>query len=58
VVAAVIGVLPALLSPGSQIPYGSLALTLSAVSLNGLVWTWLATRFALRGKLLDALRNE
>jgi len=58
VVAAVIGVLPALLSPGSQIPYGSLALTLSAVLLNGLVWTWLATRFALRGKLLDALRNE
>ncbi len=58
VVAAVIGVLPALLSPGSQIPYGSLALTLSAVLLNGLMWTWLATRFALRGKLLDALRNE
>jgi ABC-type antimicrobial peptide transport system permease subunit len=58
VLAAAIGVLPALLSPGSQIPYGSLALTLSAVLLNGLIWTWLATRFALRGKLLDALRNE
>lgn len=57
-VAAVLGVLPALLSPGSQIPYGSLAVTLSAVWLNGLVWTWLATRFALRGRLLDALRNE
>jgi putative ABC transport system permease protein len=58
VLAAVIGVLPALLSPGSQIPYASLAFTLAAVLANGLVWTWLATRFALRGRLLDALRNE
>jgi ABC-type antimicrobial peptide transport system permease subunit len=58
VAAAVIGVLPALLSPGSQIPYGSLGVTLLGVLLNGLLWTWLATRFALRGRLLDALRNE
>jgi putative ABC transport system permease protein len=57
-VAAAIGVLPALLSPGSQIPYSSLTLTLGAVLANGLLWTWLATRFALRGKLLDALRNN
>jgi putative ABC transport system permease protein len=56
--AAAIGVMPALLSPGSQIPYASLALTLAAILLNGLVWTWLATQFALRGKLLDALRNN
>ena len=58
VLAAAVGVLPALLAPGAQIPYGSLAVTLGAVLLNGLIWTWLATRFALRGKLLDALRNE
>ena len=58
IIAALIGVMPALLSPGSEIPYGSLALTLGAVLLNGLVWTWLATRVALRGRLLDALRNE
>jgi ABC-type antimicrobial peptide transport system permease subunit len=58
IIAAVIGVLPALLSPGSQIPFASLAVTLAAVLLNGLAWTWLATRFALRGRLLDALRNE
>ncbi|HWY76282.1 MAG TPA: FtsX-like permease family protein, partial [Verrucomicrobiae bacterium] len=57
-VAAAIGVLPALLSPGSQIPYSSLTLTLGAVLANSLLWTWLATRFALRGKLLDALRNN
>jgi hypothetical protein len=33
-------------------------MTLAAVLANGLLWTWLATRWALRGKLLDALRNE
>ncbi len=58
VIAAAVGVLPALISPGSQIPYASLALTLGAVLANGLVWAWLATRFALRGNLLEALRNN
>jgi putative ABC transport system permease protein len=55
---AAVAVLPAILSPGSQIPYGSLALTLAAVLLNGMLWTWLATGYALRGNLLAALRNE
>lgn len=58
VAAAVIAVLPALLSPAAHLPYRSLALTLIAVFLNGLVWTWFATRVALRGDLLRALRNE
>jgi ABC-type antimicrobial peptide transport system permease subunit len=56
--AAVVAVLPAILSPGTQLPYGSLALTLAAVLLNGLLWTWLAASYALRGNLLAALRNE
>ncbi len=58
VIAAAVGVMPALLSPGSQIPYASLALTLAGVLVNGFVWTWVATWFSLRGRLLDALRNE
>jgi ABC-type antimicrobial peptide transport system permease subunit len=58
VAAAAVAVLPAVLSPGTQLPYGSLALTLGAVLLNGLLWTWLATAYALRGNLLAALRNE
>jgi hypothetical protein len=56
--AAAVAVLPALLSPGTHLPYGSLAMTLAAVLLNGLLWTWLATGYALRGNLLAALRNE
>jgi hypothetical protein len=58
IAAAAVAVLPAILSPGSQLPYSSLALTLVAVLLNGLLWTWLATGYALRGNLLAALRNE
>jgi len=58
VVAAAVAVLPAILSPGTQLPCGWLALTLAAVLLNGLAWTWLATAFALRGNLLSALRND
>jgi hypothetical protein len=26
--------------------------------VSGLAWTWVATRLALRGELLKALRNE
>lgn len=57
-VAAFVAVLPAVIAPGAQLPYVSLTLTLALVLLSGIVWTWVAARFALRGKLLDALRNE
>ncbi len=56
--AAIIAILPALLSPGGEIPWRSLPATLVGVFLNGALWTWLAARFALRGELLAALRNE
>jgi ABC-type antimicrobial peptide transport system permease subunit len=58
VLAAAVAVLPALLSSTGQLPYVSLALTLAAVCGNGLLWTWLATSYALRGDLLRALRND
>jgi ABC-type antimicrobial peptide transport system permease subunit len=57
-VAALVAVLPALLVPGSRLPFGLLGLTLAAVVLNGFVWTWLATVVASRGNLLAALRGE
>jgi len=58
VVAAAVAVLPALLSPSAELPVTSLVLTLGAVLVNGALWTWAATRLALRGDLLAALRNE
>jgi ABC-type antimicrobial peptide transport system permease subunit len=57
-VTAAVAVLPALLLPGSPLPYGTLAITLGGVVVNGAAWTWAATRMALRGNLLAALRNE
>jgi putative ABC transport system permease protein len=58
ILSAIVAVLPAILSPAMHLPWRSLGLTLGAVLLNGLLWTWLATHYALRGNLLAALRNE
>ncbi len=58
VVAALVAALPALLSPGAQVPFAALAATLGAVLLSGVIWTYAATAVALRAKLLDALRND
>ena len=58
VVSALVAVLPALRSPGAQIPFASLGLTLLAVAASGAAWTYLATVLAVRGPLLEALRNE
>jgi hypothetical protein len=56
--AAVAAVLPALLAPGAENHYFALVVTLAGVFVSGLAWTWVATRLALRGELLKALRNE
>ena len=58
VVAAAVAVAPALASPGTKVPYASLAATLAAVGIGGVLWTCLATIWATRGPLLAALRNE
>jgi threonine/homoserine/homoserine lactone efflux protein len=53
-----VAVLPSLLSPGAELPYRSMALTLAGVCVSGLLWTWLATLLALRGRIIEALRNN
>jgi putative ABC transport system permease protein len=58
VVAALVAVGPVLQTPGAQVPYYSLTITVAAIVVSGLLWIWIATAFALSGKLLDALRNE
>ncbi len=58
IVSALVAVLPSLLSPRGELPAQSLALTLGGVWLFGLISTWLATRAAVRGNLLEGLRNE
>jgi hypothetical protein len=58
VVAALIAVFPAVSSPGANIPYLSLSVTLAAIFVSGLVWTCAACWAALRGRLIAALRNN
>jgi ABC-type antimicrobial peptide transport system permease subunit len=58
VVTALVAIGPALKSPGAEIPYFSMSLTIIAIGINGFLWIWLATTIALRGKILEALRNE
>jgi ABC-type antimicrobial peptide transport system permease subunit len=56
--AAGLSVLPALLSPRASISWASLCGTLAMILEAGMIFTWLATRLALRGPLLNALRDE
>jgi hypothetical protein len=58
IAAAVLALLPVLLSPSAQISFVSLGTMLGLVFVSGLFWTWAAARLALRGELLPALRNE
>jgi putative ABC transport system permease protein len=57
-VSALLSILPALISPNAELPYRSLALTLAGIFASGMLSAWLATKWALRGELLKALRNE
>jgi hypothetical protein len=56
VAAAAVAVAPSIHSSG--LPVLSLSLTLAAVFVSGLFWTWAASRWSLRGELLSALRRE
>jgi len=58
VAAAAIAVTPALRSPTAAVPLANWLTTLAAVAASGILWTCLAASAALRGNLLDALRNE
>ena len=58
VVTALVAVGPVLKEPGAKVPYFGLLITVILIAVSGILWIFAATYFALRGKLLDALRNE
>jgi len=58
VVAALVAVGPALKSPGARAVSFSLALTIGAIGISGMIWIWIAANFVLSGGMLDALRSE
>ena len=56
--AALVAIWPSLRSTGKQLPLSSLFILAAGLLLNGGFWTWLATIVALRGPLLESLREE
>jgi hypothetical protein len=58
IVAALVAVVPTIGTSGSGVQVLSLLGTLAGILASGVVWTYLAAWAALRGPLLDALRNE
>lgn len=57
-VSALVAVWPQLQERTSGFPLREMSLLLAALAFGALFWAWLATRLALRGSRIDALRNE
>ena len=58
IVAALLATLPALMQPGTNVPYLTILLLLLIVVINGGFWTYLAAVMATKKDLLPALRIE
>jgi putative ABC transport system permease protein len=58
IAAALLATLPSIMTPGSGVPYFTIILLLVIVLINGMGWTYFASRTATRGDLLASLRNE
>ena len=56
-IAAVATVLPHALSTGDN-PWIWVAYALVGLILSGIFWIWLASRVALRGRMIRAIRND
>ena len=55
---AIFAVLPALLSPGEEIPYLFIFVMVFLITFSGIFWTVLAGRMAMKGDIILALRKE
>ena len=58
IVPSLISLLPALLSPGGQVPWDWLGVLIGTITLSGVIRILLATMVALRDDPLSALRIE
>jgi len=58
ILAALIGILPSLLSPSFTIPGNFMFLLIGVIFVSGVVWIWLPTKQLLKGDLMVGLRNE
>jgi ABC-type antimicrobial peptide transport system permease subunit len=58
VLAALIAIAPAVSAPGAELPYTMLIVIIGAIAASAAVWIYVAAGVALRGNVLDAIRNE
>jgi hypothetical protein len=56
--AGAVAAIPTVVATGVRVPYATLAATVIAVIASGMLWIYLATLLAVRGRLLPALRSE
>ena len=57
-VSAIVAVSPGILQKGASFPWGQLSILFVGMAALSVFWVWLATRLALRGSQLSALRGE
>ncbi|MHC4759701.1 MAG: ABC transporter permease family protein [Planctomycetota bacterium] len=55
---ALVALGPVLKSPGAEVPYISLIITIAAIAVSGIIWIRISISIALSGDILDALRSE
>ncbi|MBI9034777.1 MAG: FtsX-like permease family protein [Bacteroidales bacterium] len=55
---AVTGMLPSILSPSFDVPWGFTTILLFIIVCSGLLWIYLPTKYALKRDLMKGLRNE
>ncbi|MEM7393722.1 MAG: FtsX-like permease family protein, partial [Verrucomicrobiota bacterium] len=55
---AALALVPSALTPGADLSYDRMAFTAAGILLNGFLWTVFAALFALKGGLIQSLRNE
>jgi ABC-type antimicrobial peptide transport system permease subunit len=58
VVAGTVSVWPVISAGAADVPYAFLCCMVAAIAVSGFLWIWLASVFALRGNILQALRQE
>jgi putative ABC transport system permease protein len=58
VVAGTLSVWPVIAAAAADVPYVFLGCMVAAIAVSGFLWIWLASVFALRGNVLQALRQE
>ncbi|MBN1698861.1 MAG: ABC transporter permease [Spirochaetales bacterium] len=56
--ASFISLLPVIVSQGQTVPFDVVGIITTGIVVHGCIWVLLAARYAVKGKIIDVLRNE